>query len=140
MEFLLYLNPQGQQLIRDMISAKFHIHENVGICRNRNNFGYTKTPNKFVVCTNNIKRSGFDTKFYINETLYHEAVHVAQICKGTKILGLKIKNMPLSSDKIQSVKSSFNSTSNNNYHREYEAYYLEDKSEQVRQLVRKFCF
>ena len=141
MEFLLYLSPQGQQLIRDLISAKFHIHENVGLCKNPTNFGYTDLPNKFVICTKNIKNGGYDIHHYVNETVYHEAVHAAQICKGTTVLGLAKETMPLSWNKLQDIKNSLNSTRNYSaIHAEHEAYYFEDKPEKVRYYVQKFCF
>ena len=141
MEFLLYLSPQGQQLIQDLISAKFHIHENVGMCKSSNTFGYTTGKNKFVVCTNNIKNGGYDLHFYINETVYHESVHAAQMCNGYKTLGIKKQNMPLPANKLQDIRNSVKAV--NDYSvigREHEAYYLEDKPEKVRYYVRKFCF
>ena len=140
MEFLLYLSPQGQQLIRDLISAKFHIHENIGFCYNSQMFGYADYPNKFVICTNNIRNGGWDMKRYIPETVYHEAVHVAQICnKGD--LGLTAKQTPLPWNKLQDVKNSVKTTKNYGAeHKEREAYYLEDKPQKVRYYVRKFCF
>jgi hypothetical protein len=143
MEFFLYLSPQGQQLVRDLISAKFHIHENIGLCRNKDTFGYADLPNKFVICTKNIKNSGFDPNHYIEETVNHEAVHAAQICKKDKTmtLGIPKKDMHLPWNKIQDVKNSVKIVKNQNiFHREYEAYYLEDKPEKVRYYVRKFCF
>ena len=88
MEFLLYLSPQGQQLIRDLISAKFHIYENVGLCRGSKIFGYVQDPNRFIVCTKNIVNNGWDPHRYIGETVYHEAMHAAQICNGSKSLGI----------------------------------------------------
>jgi hypothetical protein len=140
MEFLLYLSPQGQQLIRDLISAKFHIHENVGLCNDNITFGYVDFPNKFVVCTKNIRNQGYDLRHYVSETVYHEAVHAAQICKGGN-LGLTTKQTPLPWNKLQDVKNSVQATQNYGAeHREREAYYLEDKPSKVRHYVRKFCF
>jgi hypothetical protein len=139
MEFLLYLNPQGQQLIRDLISAKFHIHENVGLCQNNQVFGYTSTPNKFVICTKNIKKSGLNLRQYIKETIYHESVHAAQICNRNSPLGISAKTMTLPWNKEQDIKNSL-SVSNSTQQREREAYYFEDKPDQVRTFVRKYCF
>jgi len=141
MEFLLYLSPQGQQLIQDMISAKFHIHENVGLCRNNQVFGYTTAPKKFVICTKNIKNGGWDMNHYISETVYHEATHAAHICNRSEPFGLSAKSMPLSSDKMQDVQNSVKVTrSYKAKQKEHEAYYFEDKPEQVRYYVKKFCF
>ena len=139
MEFLLYLSPQGQQLIRDLISAKFHIHENVGLCQNNQVFGYTTTPNKFVICTKNIKSSRFDPNRYIGETVYHEAVHAAQICNSNLPLSNSVKSYPLPWNKEEDIKMAI-SLSNGNRQREREAFYFEDKPDKVAQLVKKYCF
>lgn len=141
MEFLLYLSPQGQQLVRDLISAKFHIHENVGLCKNNQVFGYTDAPRKFIICTKNIKNGGWDMPRYVSETVYHEAFHAVQICNNGEPLGLSAKSMPLPWNKLQDVKNSVNTT--NSYkvaQKEHEAYYFEDKPVKVRYYVRKFCF
>ncbi len=141
MEFLLYLRPIGHQLIRDLISAKFHIHENIGLCKNSNIFGYTDTPKKFVVCTKNIKNGGWDLNHYVSETVYHESVHAAHICNRNEPLGLSTKTMPLSSNKMQDVRNSANITKSYKVkQKEHEAYYFEDKPDKVRYYVRKYCF
>jgi hypothetical protein len=141
MIFLHYLSPTGQQLIQDLISAKFHIHENVEFCRKSNLFGYVDFPKKFVICTNNIKKSGFDPNYYVEETVYHEATHAAQICKSNQNLGLSAKNMPLPSNKIQDIKNALKASGGRGSRmKEHEAFWLEDKPEKVRYYVKKFCF
>ena len=141
MEFLLYLDNQGQQLIRDLISARFSIQENIGLCKNPNIFGYTESPKKFIVCTKNIKKGGWDVNQYIPETVYHEAVHAAQLCVNNEPLGISTKNMPLSANKMQDVRNSVNTIkSYKALQREHEAYFFEDKPNQVHYYVRKFCF
>jgi len=141
MEFLLYLNPQGQQLIRDLISARFHIHENIGLCRNNQVFGYAQTPNKFVVCTKNIKNGGWDMHRYVNETVFHEAFHAAQICNRNEPIGISAKSMPLPWNKMEDIKKSVSITqSYKATQKEHEAFYFEDKPEKVRHYVRKYCF
>jgi hypothetical protein len=139
MEFLLYLNPQGQQIIRDLISAKFQVNENIGLCRTKNIFGYTAVPNKFIICTKNIKNGGWDMNRYIPETVYHEAFHATQICNGNQPLGISKKYMPLPSNKLKDVQNSFNVVSGS-LQKEHEAYYFEDKPDKVVYYVRKFCF
>jgi hypothetical protein len=139
MEFLLYLSPQGQQLIRDLISAKFHIHENIGLCRNNQVFGYGSYPNKFVICTKNIRNSGHDPYFYVEETVNHESIHLAQFCNKNKPLGIPTKVMPLPWNKLQDIKTSL-AISYTDRQREHEAYFYEDKPEEVRYFVKKYCF
>jgi len=141
MEFLLYLNPQGQQLIRDLISAKFHIHENIGLCHNNQVFGYAQTPNKFVVCTKNIKNSGLDMNRYVNETVFHEAFHAVQICNHNEPIGISAESMPLPWNKMEDIKKSVDITqSYKAKQKEHEAFYFEDKPEKVRSYIRKYCF
>ena len=131
----------GQQLIRDMISAKFHIHENIGLCKNNQVFGYTDSPRKFVVCTKNIKNGGWDLNHYVSETVYHEAIHAAQLCNRNQPLKVSAKSMPLLTNKLQDIEKSVNiSGGYSAKQREHEAYYFEDKPEKVRFYVRKFCF
>lgn len=136
MDFLLYLTPIGIEIINHVMMKNFNVVENVEVCRNKNLFGFVRSPN-FVICTNNIKNTISPSAFYINETVYHEAVHVAQSCKGGP---LGVKNITLPSNKLIDVKNSLK-TSNSQYTiYEMEAYYLEDKPEEVNYYLKKFCF
>jgi len=147
MEFLLYLTPVGNEILNKLVSARFHIYENSGPCKVENVFGWVKRPNKVFICTDRIQSSGHDPYQYVNETLYHEAVHVAQICRSRKnflmtdSLGLSKQNMPLSWNKREDIQKSIKATGDPNIaHMEHEAFYLEDKPEQVLKYVKKFCF
>jgi len=107
MEFLLYLTPAGQEIISKIMLKNYNVRENAPICRNKQLFGVLKSPD-FVVCLNNIKNTISPVKHYVNETVYHEAVHVAQACSYAVY--------------------------------ETEAYYLEDKPEEVLYHLKKYCF
>lgn len=140
MEFLLYLNPDAQQIIQYVRRAQFKISENNGLCRDSQLFGITSAEKrKFVVCTNNIKNSGLDLKHYINETVLHESVHVAQYCRGSAFWISK-GNMPLSAEKLKDVSNSAKkargSSSSQN---EHEAYWMEDKPKEVIYVLQKYC-
>lgn len=140
MEFFLYLTPIGNNIMNDLAKARFNIRENIASCSNPNIFGYADYPKKFIICTENIKRSGYDVGYYLNQTIYHEATHAAQICKGDTI-GIPKSNMPLPWNKLNDIENSIKAT--NNYSariKEHEAYYLEDNPEKVRYYVEKFCF
>ncbi len=133
LEFLLYLTSIGREIIEIVKSLNYSIKQNSAICRNVEIFGYTP-PDEFVVCLNNIKNKVSPVKFYVNETVYHEAVHVIQSCKGNA-LGIptslsKYKN----TDVINSVKIS---GGNSAYERE--AYFLEDKPTEVLKFLKKYC-
>lgn len=135
MDFLLYLNPVGTEIISIIEKLKISIQENPPICKKyKDLFGYKDT-NKFILCTNNIKNTISPVEFYVNETVYHEAVHVAQNCKkGT----LGIKNPILEDRKKIDVQNSLK-YNKNNYQYEVEAYYLEDKPEIVLSYLKKYC-
>jgi hypothetical protein len=138
MEFLLYLTPIGREIIQDVYRANYSVHENVGYCRDKNIFGYADFGNKFVICTNNIKISGFDVKHYVNETVYHEATHVGHLCNGYKPFGISLNDMFLPANKIIDVHNSVKS-STASYRIEHEAYWMEDKPEKVKYVIRKYC-
>lgn len=136
MEFLLYLTPIGNQIINKVMMKNFNVVENGAICRNKDLFGLTSSPN-FTICTNNIKNRVSPVSNYVNETVYHEAVHVAQSCKRG---ALGIKNIHLDSNKLTDVSSSVKIYSKGATIYEMEAYYLEDKPEQIDYYLKKFCF
>ena len=133
-QFLLYLTPTGQQIVSSIMQRNYNIKENAPICRNKELMGIVQTPN-FVICLNNIKNGVSPVDYYVNETVYHEAVHVAQACKNGK-LGVNVSLDPYKmNDVIRSTKIG------NAYPvYESEAYFLEDKPEQVLYYLKKFCF
>jgi hypothetical protein len=140
MEFLLYLTPQAKDILNQIYRAKYSVRENVGYCRsNKNIFGYADFGNKFVICTKNIKISGFDVKHYVNETVYHEATHVGHLCNGYRPFGISLNDMFLPPNKLQDVRNSVKS-STASYLIEHEAYWMEDKPEKVKYVLQKYCF
>ena len=140
MDFLLYLTSDGRQLLNDLISARFQVYENISLCKRSNAFGETKLNKVIIICTNNIKKYGSPYQ-YVEETLTHESVHAAQICRGSMTLGLSKSKMPLPPNKLTDVQNSLKITGNKETsHSEHEAYYLEDKPSKVRYYVRKYCF
>jgi hypothetical protein len=149
MEFLLYLTPTGKEILNILITSKFKIQENTQVCKERKNvFGYlTHHSKEFGICTKNIKEGGWSLKHYVNETLYHESVHAAQICKTKQIfsifgpspLGIPKKDMPISSDKLNDVQNSKSVFGIGSADREHEAYYLEDKPDKVLYFLKKYC-
>lgn len=135
MDFLFYLTPTSQELLKIATKIKYNILENSEICRTyKELFGYNQSKN-FIICTNNIKNMISPVKYYINETVYHESVHVAQTCKGGP---LGIKNIYLSNQKLNDVARSVN-YNKDAFTYEVEAYYLEDKPDKVLSYVKKYC-
>jgi hypothetical protein len=139
MYFFPYLTPEAKEIINLIRKANYSVRENVEFCRNKDFFGFVDFGKKFVICTGNIKNSGFDPKFYINETVYHEAVHVAHHCNGYRPFGISKKDMPLPSNKLQDVKNSV-SMSTASSQMEHEAFWMEDKPDKVRYVLKKYCF
>jgi len=144
MQFPLYLTPEGKQILDLVAKAHFNIRENISWCADANYYGATIKENKtFFICTKTILR-GPDPKRYLNETVYHEAVHVVQQCKGKNNLipiGIPIIQMPLPSNKMVDIQTSIRLTKNKSIKTiEHEAFWLEDKPEQVLYYLKKFCF
>jgi hypothetical protein len=137
MEFLLYLTPIGRELVQNVIRAGYPVRENIQFCKDKNVFGYGGH-DKMVICTNNIKKSGYDVRFYVNETVYHEAVHMAHMCNGYKPFNISIKDMPLPWNKLKDVKKSMQ-MSTASQQMEHEAFWLEDKPEKVNYVLKKYC-
>jgi len=145
MDFLLFLTPTGNQILNSLVSAKFHIYENSGPCRTEKIFGYLESSNKMFICTKNITSLGYDPYVYVNETLNHEAVHAVHQCHRRKTfgfkdaIGLKREDMYLPPEKMQDLRRSTSLTGNKTI-LEHEAFYLEDKPQQVVKYIKKFCF
>ena len=134
MEFLLYLTPLGKEIINSVMLANYNVRENAPICSNKEIVGYIKSKD-FVICTNNIKNTVSPVSYYVNETVYHEATHVAQYCKGSKLNIVTYLDKNKEDNVARSLKVSNSSSSY-----ETEAYYLEDKPKEVLHYLKKFCF
>ena len=134
MEFLLYLTPLGKEIINSVMLANYNVRENTPICRNKEILGYIKSKD-FVICTNTIKNNISPVNYYVNETVYHEATHVAQVCKGSKLNIVTYLDKNKEDNVAKSLKVSNSSSSH-----ETEAYYLEDKPKEVLHYLKKFCF
>ena len=144
MQFPLYLTSEGKQILDLVAKAHFNIRENVSWCADASYYGATIKENKtFFICTKTILK-GPDPKRYLNETVYHEAVHVAQQCIGKnnlKPIGIPISQMPLPPNKMVDIQTSIRLTKNKSNKRiEHEAFWLEDKPEKVIYYLKKFCF
>jgi hypothetical protein len=138
MEFLLYLTPTANQIIDNVIKAGYPVKENIGYCRDKKYFGYGDF-DKLVICTKNIKEGGYDLKRYVNETIYHEAIHIAHMCNGYKPFYISLKDMPLPPNKLQDVQKSVKA-SNASRQMEHEAFWMEDKPDKVNYVLEKYCF
>ena len=143
MIFLNYLTPDTAEIYR-LLALKVRIAENSGICRKHDVFGWYNARDKVLtMCTMRIKEYG-NTREYINETLLHEAVHVAQHCKakGPAVVPLHIapSSMPISARRQQDIQTAMKINGPSVKHIEHEAFWMEDKPDKVRYVLKKFCF
>lgn len=146
-EFLLYLSPAGKD-IYNLISKKVRVVENSAICRTYDVYGFYQSDTKTMnVCTQKIKSTTSQISAYVDETIFHESVHVAQSCKsGDGFLvpfGISKSEMPLPSRKITDLNNS-TSIGNGNKNQlrqiEHEAFWMEDKPSKVKYVLQKYCF
>jgi hypothetical protein len=139
MEFLLYLSPSGNQIYQTL-KNKINFAENAPICRKHDIYGWYNSKTKTITfCTDTIKK-GDNVSYFINETLYHESVHVAQSCRSNTLVPLGLSSINLSSTKQSHLKKSVSMSGSSVYKIEKEAFYLEDKPEKIRHYLKKFCF
>ena len=143
MEFLLYLSPESTEIYQ-IISRRIRVVENTPICRKHDIYGwYDSNTKTMALCTDRIK-SGPNSTYYINETLYHESVHVAQACKtGNKYLksfGISLSDMPISNNRKNDIKNAVSIAGESVRHLEHEAFWMEDKPDKVKYVVQKYCF
>lgn len=143
MQFLPYLTPQGVELYQ-MISRKVRVVENTPICRKHEIFGWYDNRSKtMTICTNRIIAFG-NAEYYINETFYHESAHIAQACK-TNMRSIDEFRIPksaikLSSRRLMDVENAVSLNGENVRDVEREAFWLEDKPDKVKYVVKKYCF
>ena len=144
MEFLLYLTPMGKD-IYGIFSKRIKFLENPPICKKYNIYGwYDANKNTMSICTSRIK-SGPDPDYYFNETLYHEAVHVAQDCNSkwfsSESGAFKINPsiMTLNERRTIDLNTSVKMTGQSRQI-EHEAFWMENKPDKVKYVVKKYCF
>jgi len=142
MQFLLYLSTQTMD-IYNLVSKKVRVVENPPICRQYDFFGFYDSKQKVLsICTSRIKSHG-NIENYVSETLLHESVHVAQSCKTNfKYLtpfGINQSSMDLNYQRENDLKKVI---AFNTYLREIdrEAFWMEDKPNQVKYVLKKYCF
>jgi len=140
MDFLLYLSPESTEIYQ-MISRRIRVVENAPICRKYDIYGWFNMDEKtMTICTNRIVSRG-DYRYYVNETLLHESVHVAQYCKNKSLtpLGIASSQLKLSSRRNQDVESAVKMSGPSVRQIEREAFWMEDKPNEVKYVVKKYC-
>lgn len=142
MQFLLYLSLQGQGVYQQL-KNQIRFAENTAICRTHTDtYGWYESSKKLMnVCTSTILK-GPKPNYYVNETLFHEATHYVQQCKGNgkRMVKLGLNPIHLPQNKLNDVLVSLQ-YSNDSYRQiEIEAYFLEDKPDLLKHYLKKYCF
>ena len=142
MDYVAYLTPIAME-VRQLVQKKVRIIENSSICKKTDYFGYIDTRRRELsICTARIIAFG-DAKRHINETLLHESVHVAQACKtglrGLRAFGINSSALVLTASREHDLKM-FDRFDRNHRALEREAFWMEDKSNEVLYVVNKYCF
>ena len=142
MNFLLYLSPEGMD-IYNMVSKKIRVVENAPICRKYDIFGFYNASQKtLTMCTDKIQTYS-NVEKNVHETLMHESTHLAQSCKTNfrylTPFGINPSSMYLSSQRENDLKKAvaFNPDLKNI---DREAFWMEDKPNQVKYVLKKYCF
>lgn len=144
MNFLAYASAIAVYLVQ-LVDVNYVVKENGPWCKQVNIFGYVSGDSRFFsVCTDRIilfsRSVGVDPAYYIDETIYHEVAHIAQLCRPPKyLLGIPPQNMSLNAQRARDVLESTRLTSPSNKQREHEAFWLEDKPKEVMYYYRRFC-
>jgi hypothetical protein len=137
--FIQHIDKKTKSLLKQIQSLDYVIKENAGYCKqNVGIFGYADFGRIFMICTDNIKASEYNMEYYVNETIWHEAVHVAHLCNGYKAFGISRDKMQMSQHKTESIANSMK-TSSATREIEHEAYWMEDKPNEVLYVLKKYC-
>ena len=154
MEFIIFLSKLDKEILDLLIKANYIVEENKIECllnkeiKGLHNF----EENKIIICTENAKKktnyketkqhkdnNNFKTERAIRKALRHEATHAIQKCNNNQIVGdIKILESKLHKSKWKALEFSASNFSGT-YAKEVEAYVLEDKPKQVRNLIKKYC-
>lgn len=142
MEFLLYLSSETSEIYK-MISKKVRIVENMPICRKHDIFGWYENVSKTVViCTDRIL-SKPNPEYNINMVILHESIHVAQACKQNmwdiKPFGISKSSMNLSDNLKKDLRKVIGQFGSIVADTEIEAFWMEDKPNEVKYVFQKYC-
>ncbi len=154
MDFFLFLGAQDKEILELVYKANYSVEENTPLCLlGKKFFGFLKREQKtIVICTKNaIDISGYSLPkipededidmagIYIRRALRHEAVHVAQDCNNGEVMNPFSGEAPeIHLYKRDALEASTSISGHRD--KEYEAYILEDKPNEVIAALKKYCF
>jgi len=154
---LLSLNIQDEsstQILSRLADAGVKTYTNTPDCLKSNTVGMYKSTNlAIILCTNRMKSFADDSSEYqelLGATIAHEAIHAVQHCRFKKsripYLGVstdKLYELPISvqSDIKKSVKvSNYSAPWSVAWRIEAEAYYHEERPDEVIEKIKFYCF
>ena len=142
MEFLAYLNAESREIYH-LVSRRTTVVENGHVCKKYDIFGYyNRAPNRLTICTDRILAS-HSPGLYINQTFLHEATHLAQACRqrmrAFKAFGLARESIKLTDGQRQDLAKAVAMHGRIAEYYEREAFWLEDKPNEVKYVVKKYC-
>ena len=154
MEFIIFLGKLDKEILDLLMKANYLIDENRVECLiNKEIKGlHNVRENKIIICTENAKRKtnynaikkhsnkdNFKTEIAIRKALRHEAMHVIQKCNNNTTVG-EIKDLKRKLNKSKRKALEFSTTKfGGSYAKEVEAYIMEDKPRQVKEMLKKYC-
>ena len=143
MDYVAYLNPIAME-VHQLVRQKVAIVENGPACHKFDIFGlFHVHKRELTICTARILRSE-DSMRHINETFLHESVHVAQACKGRfrsmHAFGVNSSAMVLTASRERDLGRSVQLFGRHLREIEREAFWMEDKPNEVKYVVNKYCF
>lgn len=144
MDYVSHLNPAEQQ-VHALVVRVAHVAEDTPICYQQSIYGNFQTRGMLMsLCVGTSRASEPSSlRQRVNETFLHEAVHVAQACKGYRrylvALGVKRSEMALSPIKRDSLKRIV-ATDSRLAAIDHEALYFDNKPGIVKSMIQKYCF
>lgn len=143
MEFLIHLSSVNSDIYK-ILSQEIKFIENSSTCRKHDIFGWFEPKSGTMsICTDRLKTYD-DFVYNLNETFYHESVHIAQYChgkkssKGLKAFKINPSMMKLSGFRTTQLNISIRLTGQDRQV-EHEAFWMEDKPNDVKYVVEKYC-
>ena len=141
MEYLSYLEP-ASQAVQQLVAPLVRIVEDGPPCRQSNIFGQFHARRREVtICTSTIRKYP-DARTLINDTLMHEATHVAQACQSgfrhVTPFGIQSRTMTLTAQRESDLARLLKSRPELSQI-DREAFFFEDKPNLVRYVLRKYC-
>ena len=144
MDYIAHLNPVEQQ-VQALVVRVARVEEDAPICYQREIYGHFDTRGmRMTICTGRMRATEpWDLRRRINETLMHEAVHVAQACKGGQrylsALGVKRTDMVLDQARYADLRLIV-ASDRRLASIDHEALYYQDKPSKVKYMIQKYCF